>query len=93
MTRMRCCEVSALEGICSLSACHRVSPACTSKAGSIRCTLSCVIVEALQMWITTLKWVRSAGVDWGAVENFVDLKDQLAEFAQIDKEGVDTPPM
>jgi hypothetical protein len=35
----------------------------------------------------------SAGVDWGAVENFVDLKDQLAEFAQIDKEGVDTAPM
>ena len=47
MTRMRCCEVSALKGFCSLSGCRQVSPACTSKAGSIKLTLSCVIAETV----------------------------------------------
>lgn len=67
MTRMRCCEVSALEGFCSLSNCHHVPPACTSKAGSIKSTLSCVIAETVQMWTTTLKWVHLqewTGVQW-----------------------------
>ena len=31
------------------------------------------------------------GVDWGAVESFVDLKDELNEFAQIEKDDRGAP--
>ena len=30
--------------------------------------------------------VPCTGVDWGAVESFVDLKDELNDFVQIDKD-------
>ena len=35
--------------------------------------------------------VFRTGVDWGAVESFVDLKDELNEFAQIEKDDRGDP--
>ena len=35
--------------------------------------------------------VPCAGVDWGAVESFVDLKDELNDFVQIDKDDRGDP--
>ena len=38
------------------------------------------------MQCIAIRFQDPAGVDWGAVESFVDLKEDLKEFAQIGKD-------
>ena len=78
---MRCCEVSRKSHESLPDDCVVLMAVVARSAQSHDCTCSC----------RNLKCMTPAGVDWGAVENFVDLKDKLRDFAQMGKEEDPSP--